>query len=108
MTPPPSRRAGRPLSSTGGTTITGYEVSYRRLTGTNTYGSFEWSAWKTWPDFISGTSMTLTGLQTDTTYSVRARAVNADGAGDWSQRWRFTTGKTDPVLCKYIDLLTPH
>ena len=40
---------------------------------------------------ITGTSFQVTGLENDTQYYWRVRAVNAGGTSDWSATWNFTT-----------------
>ena len=48
---------------------------------------------------VTGTSVTLTGLEPDTRYFVDVRAVNADGAG---QNWSTPrSGRTAPVLVTF-------
>ena len=48
---------------------------------------------------VTGTSVTLTGLEPDTRYFVYVRAVNADGAG---QHWSIpSSGRTAPVLVTF-------
>ena len=55
--------------------ITDYDVQYRES------GEESWTV----HDFTgTATSTTLTGLTPDTTYQVRVRAHNAEGAGEWS------------------------
>jgi len=41
---------------------------------------------------IYGTSYSLSGLNTETTYYWRAKATNQAGSSDWSNTWSFTTG----------------
>ena len=61
-------------ASDGGASITDYEVSYTPDGGTETVAQTG----------STGTSYTLTGLTTGTTYSVKVRAVNSEGSGAWS------------------------
>ena len=57
-----------------GSAITGYDVHYRE-TGGN---------WTDAGHLGTDTTKRITGLTADTAYDVRARASNAEGAGDWS------------------------
>ena len=58
-----------------GAAITGYEVRYRRAGG----------SWERWAHEGTGTTTTITGLANDTSYEVEVRAVNSEGAGEWSE-----------------------
>ena len=66
-------------------TIQYYQVDYR----VGTSGS--WSTWSPNPTF---TSVTLTGLQSGTSYQVRVRAVSDVGNGEWSEVIGITTYST--------------
>ena len=63
-------------------TIQHYQVDYR----VGTSGS-----WSTWSPNPTSTSVTLTGLQSGTTYQVRVRALSDVGNGDWSEVIRKAT-----------------
>ena len=58
-----------------GAAISGYDVEYREGTSAN---------FTDWPFTGTGTSTTITGLNSGTIYQVRVRAINSGGAGDWS------------------------
>ena len=47
--------------------------------------------WTGHPFTGDGTSSTITGLRSNTTYEVRVRAGNVEGAGEWSQPAKFTS-----------------
>ncbi len=61
-------------TNNGGSTVTGYELQYRRGSG----------AWTQITTGISGTSHPITGLDNGDSYSVQVRAQNAQGWGAWS------------------------
>ena len=67
---------------TGGSAITGYTVQLKDSTVTG------WPSASVTEETLTGTppatSHTFTGLTNDTAYTVRARATNANGDGDWS------------------------
>ena len=63
-------------------TIQHYQVDYR----VGTSGS-----WSTWSPNPTSNSVTLTGLQSGTTYQVRVRALSDVGNGDWSEVIRKAT-----------------
>ena len=63
-------------------TIQHYQLDYR----VGTSGS-----WSTWSPNPTSTSVTLTGLQSGTTYQVRVRAVSDVGNGEWSDAVSGTT-----------------
>ena len=67
---------------TGGSDITGYTVQLKDSTVTG------WPSASVTEEKLTGTppatSHTFTGLTNDTAYTVRARATNANGDGDWS------------------------
>ena len=63
-------------------TIQNYQVDYR----VGTSGS-----WSTQSPNPTSTSVTLTGLQSGTTYQVRVRAVSDVGNGEWSNTVSRTT-----------------
>lgn len=54
-----------------------YEVQYRTPKTGN--------AWRADPDYSSGTSYISTGLKDYNSYDYRVRAVNANGASDWTE-----------------------
>ena len=62
-------------TNNGGSTVTGYELQYRK-------GSS--GAWTFITTGISGTSHPITGLDNGDSYSVQVRAKNAQGWGAWS------------------------
>ena len=65
-----------------GPAITGYEVQFREGTS---------GVWLNWPHSGTGTTATITGLNASTSYQVRVRAQNAEGAGGWSASGDRTT-----------------
>ena len=65
-----------------GPAITGYEVQFREGTS---------GVWLNWPHSGTGTTATITGLNASTSYQVRVRAENAEGAGGWSASGDGTT-----------------
>ena len=65
-----------PPENTGPRTIDSYAVVYKESTET----SFD----VTGVQQISGTTVTITGLEADTSYDVRVQATNAEGASPWS------------------------
>ncbi len=69
----------------GGSPITGYELQYRT-------GGGEWTD----ISGITGAKYTITGLAKATEYHVQARAVNAIGAGGWSESAAATPPATVP------------
>ena len=88
----------------GGAPISGYEVQYRqRIAGGDPW---VWDGWQAWPHTGTATSTAITGLDADSLYEVRMRAVNANGPGQWSLPNAFSTGYSQD-LCEIIDELTP-
>ena len=88
----------------GGAPINGYDVQYQqRITGGERW---VWGQWQAWPHTGTATSTTITGLDADSFYAVRVRAVNANGPGQWSHGSTFGTGEPDHI-CEIIDRLTP-
>ena len=69
-------------SEDGGSAIIGYHIRHR--IGTN--------SWVEITTGISGTSYTITGLDTLTEYEIQVRAVNIVDFGDWSNSMTITTG----------------
>ncbi len=78
---------------TGKPDITDYEVQYQEQ-GTDGWGTENVEP----PGTDTGTSATISGLTPGTTYEVQVRAVNADGAGEWSDPG---VGSTTPVAVAY-------
>ena len=64
-----------------GPVISDYDVQYREAGGNFT----------NWSHTGTGTTTTITGLTTDTTYEVQVRAINDEGTGDWSPSVNGTT-----------------
>ena len=62
--------------------ITGYDLEYRRRDSTD---------WLPGPQNHTGTDAVITGLEADKNYHVRVRALNANGAGSWSEPGEGTT-----------------
>ncbi len=60
--------------------------------------------WQTWPHASAATSTTIVGLDTDTLYGVQARAVNANGPGEWSLEGIYRTGEPDHI-CDILNQL---
>ncbi|MBD5134129.1 MAG: CHAP domain-containing protein [Clostridiales bacterium] len=65
---------------------TRYEVQYRTPTTGN--------AWRTDSDYSSGTSYISTGLGNYNSYDYRVRAVNANGASEWTEYTLVKTAST--------------
>ena len=74
--------------SNGGSAITHYHLHVA------TDAAFGNLAWQNSPSL---TSQPVTGLQADTTYYARVRAVNAVGTGPWSATRQFTTLSESPA-----------
>ena len=70
------RNAGRPG-------IEGYDLRYRNIAETE---------WSDGPGGVEETETDVPGLLEDTEYEVQVRAVNAEGAGEWSQAASGRTG----------------
>ena len=70
------RNAGRP-------DITGYDLRYRNTAETD---------WSDGPRGVEETETEVPGLLEDTEYEVQVRAVNAEGAGEWSEPASGRTG----------------
>ena len=70
------RNAGRPE-------IEGYDLRYRNTAETE---------WSDGPGGVEETETEVQGLLEDTEYEVQVRAVNAEGAGEWSQAASGRTG----------------
>ena len=79
-------RVGWGAPGNTGPRISGYDVEYRKLGSGYARKSFGRTA----------RSATITGLESDTTYEVRVRAKNADGAGPWSRVVQVKTPKLPP------------
>ena len=93
-----------PPSFVGGAPVEGYDVQYqRRIAGGD---SWVWGDWQDWPHTGTVTSTTITGLDADSLYGVRVRAVNANGPGQWSLPGTFWAGYSQDS-CEIIDELTP-
>ena len=66
--------------------ITSYDLQYKRSQD---------STWTDGPQDVTGTSTSIAGLETDTSYDVQARATNADGDSRlWSQLGTGRTGSS--------------
>ena len=74
--------AGRP-------DITGYDVQY----GIADSGNFS-----NWPQGLTGTVATITGLMPETAYEVQVLAHNAEGSSDWAPSGRGTTLVVVPLI----------
>ena len=85
----------------GGAPIEDYEVSYRHHDLANGWlrGAGDWQAW---PHGSDRTSATITGLDADALYGVRVRAVNSNGAGEWSYEGFAWTGQPD-WYCEFVN-----
>ena len=86
----------------GGAPIDSYEVRYRQrrfVDDVLVYGD-----WQAWPHSGAAVSATIVGLDTDTTYGVQVRAVNANGPGQWSFEGTHRTGQPDNI-CDILDQL---
>ena len=88
----------------GGAPINGYEVQYQRRIADG--DQWVWGEWQAWPHSGTATSTTIAGLDADTLYGVRVRAVNANGPGEWSLAGTFSTGYSQ-FECEIIDQRTP-
>ena len=71
--------------------ISSYDVEYRECSATpsNTADAacapnLTWGAWSTTGVSVTGTTATISSLTAGTRYQVRVRAVNTQGAGQWS------------------------
>ncbi len=69
---------------TGGPRVTDYDLQYRVFSTGD-------GPWTDHPFTGDGTSTTITGLMSRTSYEVQVRASNAEGAGDWSESHIFTS-----------------
>ena len=88
-----------PPAFEGGAPIDFYEVRYRRL---DSVGEPAPEDWQVHPHGTLATTATITGLDTDTSYLVQVRAVNANGPGEWSFSSSFETGLSDQY-CGFLD-----
>ena len=68
----------------GGPALTGYEVQYRKGSG----------SWTASTHSGTGTSATITGLDASSEYQVRVRALNGETPSAWSPSGTGTTGTT--------------
>ena len=74
--------------NTGKPAISGYDLRYRRGSGGD---------WSDGPQYVGGTSATITGLSPGTTYQVQVRARNHAGDSAWSSSGSGATGRP-PVV----------
>ena len=88
-----SVRWSAPVSDGG--PVTGYEFQYRR-SGATTYESHSYTG--------TGTSTTISGLSSSTTYEARMRAENVDGWGPWSE---WGSGRTYTPVYRPGQVSTP-
>ena len=88
----------------GGAEIEGYEVQYRQRIGDG--NPWIWGEWQAHTHAGAATSTAITGLDADTLYGVRVRALNANRPGQWSLPNTFNTGQSDRI-CEILDELTP-
>ena len=88
----------------GGAEIEDYEVQYRQRIGDG--NPWIWGEWQAHTHAGAATSTTIAGLDADTLYGVRVRALNANGPGQWSLPNTFNTGQSDRI-CEILDELTP-
>ena len=65
--------------------ITGYDVQYRET------DTFNWTTVR--QDAAASTSVSITGLRSNSFYDVQVRALNTDGSGPWSS---IAEGATSP------------
>ncbi len=86
----------------GGAPVEHYELRYRQRQFVD--DEFVYGDWQIWPHSVPATSMTITGLETDTAYGVQVRAVNANGPGEWSFAGIHRTGEPD-YICDILDQL---
>ena len=77
-----------PPANDGGTPVTGYEY---RVFGPCTSGA-DAICDIVAPTRVSGTSVRISGLNREGTYEFQVRALNAAGAGDWSQSMQKSVG----------------
>lgn len=84
----------------GGAPVTHYELRYRTLE----FGDEAWvyGEWRSWPQTLTGTTTTITGLETGIAYGVQVRAANANGPGGWSFEGVGRTGEPD-YICDIVD-----
>ncbi len=69
---------------TGGPRVTDYDLQYRVFSTGD-------GPWTDHPFTGDGTSTTITGLMSRTTYEVQVRASNAEGTGEWSDSGEIPT-----------------
>ena len=86
----------------GGAPIEHYELRY----GTREFAGDEVirGQWQAWPHSVAATSVTVSGLDTDTAYGLQVRAVNANGPGQWSFEGYGRAGEPDHI-CDILDEL---
>jgi len=79
----------------GGSAITDYTIEYRKV------GELSWTVVTRMPSTV--TSMTVNGLDSDSTYEFRVAAVNSVGTGPWSGREITVDTGTDNACALMVD-----
>ncbi len=69
--------------ASAGSTVVGYDVQYRQADPAG--------GWSGWPHTGTTRRTTISGLDSNTRYQVRVRAIGRAGAGEWSQPLVATT-----------------
>ena len=91
-------------TNTGASAITGYSVQYRI---SDTDGDTPGNQPGSWEDIThtgTGTGVTVTGLEANTSYDVRVAANNAAGTGEYAQASGVTGSATAPGLVQNLSV----
>ena len=90
-------------TNTGGSTITGYSVQYR-ISDTDDRPGNQPGSWEDVTHTGTGTDVTVTGLEPNTSYDVRVAANNTAGAGEYAQASGVTGSATAPGLVQNLSV----